>query len=223
MKSFFKFFSIICIGVVTLFLSQPAYSDIEQQQTFDPDAVYENEKFKEKAPGVGIGQKIPHLLNIPDNRGRIRHFNELRGRNGMVLFFIRSAVWCPYCIFQLRNISERGAIVEDSGYNIVVLSYDSIRKLSIFAKEQNFPYPLLSDKGSVVIQSFGLLNDNYQPGTTYYGVPYPAAFIINDEGLILHKFYSSEPKDRPTMQEIADILGRLGKFEPIIQYDEDFD
>lgn len=192
-------------------------------QNFDETLSLKAEDLKEEEPGVGIGTVIPHNLAIPDHRASVRNFDQLKGRNGMVLYIIRSAVWCPYCIFQLREISVRGSAIEDLGYNIVVLSYDSVRKLSIFAREYEFPYPILSDKHSVVIQSFGLLNEEYQPGTSYYGVAHPATYVIGNDGLILHKFYNNNFKKRPSVGDVRDLLMKLGDYEPIVKYYDDFD
>lgn len=189
----------------------------------DEIIIFQADDVKERAPGIDVGDMMPHDLDIPDHRGRMRSFDELKGRNGLVLYFLRSAIWSPYCRFQLRDITERGSLIEDAGYNIAVLSYDSIRKLSIFSKEEQFPYPMLSDKGSVVIQSFGLLNEEYEPGTTYYGVPYPAVYIIGHDGVILRKFYTPDPKKRPDVEAVYEEITTIGEYKPVVEYHEEFD
>lgn len=190
---------------------------------FDETLSYRAEEEKEIEKGVKMGEMIPHDLSISDHRGRVRTFKELSGRNGLVLYFMRSAIWSPYCIHQLREISERGRTVEDVGYNIVILSYDTIRKLSIFAKDHKFPYTMLSDKHSEVIRAFGLLNDEFDPGTTYYGVPHPAAYVIGHDGKILHKFYNKNFKLRPTISHVRDVVVRLGEYKPVVEYHQEYD
>lgn len=180
---------------------------------------YEYNPEADEKPEIGtkIGQRIPHDLTLMDHRARERSLEDLTGDNGIVLYFVRSAVWCPYCIFQLREVARRGSIIEDTGYNVVVVSYDSVRKLSIFAKENAFPYPMLSDRGSKVIQAFGLLNEKYQPGTSYYGVPHPMIYIIGSDGFIIKKIDTSDYHNKPTVNDIREILNEIGDYEPVLQ------
>jgi len=42
--------------------------------------------------GPAIGSKIPGL-HVSDQAGRMRDFDSLRGSNGLVLLFVRSADW----------------------------------------------------------------------------------------------------------------------------------
>jgi hypothetical protein len=47
------------------------------------------------------------------------------GRNGLVLFFYRSADWCPFCQAQLVDINTGVPEIEKRGYRVAGLSYDS--------------------------------------------------------------------------------------------------
>ena len=221
--NFYKYIALIVVGLLCLHAPKvQAQQSWYKGSDFEEETIYHVDDGK-KTPGIKADSYIPHDLRILDNRGRMRSFDDLKGQRGLVVYFLRSAIWCPYCAFQLRDLAERGSLIVDSGYNIVTVSYDSIRKLSIYAKENKFPYPMLSDKGSVVIQSFDLLNEEYQPGTTYYGVPHPAIYIIRYDGLILEKLYKSDLKDRPDVSYVHDAIRRLGDHKAIVEYHEEFD
>ncbi|MBT4162470.1 MAG: hypothetical protein HOE54_14280 [Gammaproteobacteria bacterium] len=44
------------------------------------------------APDLKVGQKLPNFEAL-DSNDSVRHSKELRGSNGMMLFFNRSTVW----------------------------------------------------------------------------------------------------------------------------------
>lgn len=62
---------------------------------------------------------------------------------------------------------------------------------------------MLSDEGSAIIRAFGLLAENYPPGSFYYGVPHPAIVVIDANGVVSHRFSESNYVTRP---EIDDVL-----------------
>ena len=56
----------------------------EQAPPFDPNANLKT--------GPEVGQKIPAFSAV-DQTGRVRDFDSLKGRKGLVLFFNRSVDW----------------------------------------------------------------------------------------------------------------------------------
>lgn len=42
--------------------------------------------------GPAVGDRVP-AFSAPDQSGRVRRFEDLRGRRGLVLVFFRSADW----------------------------------------------------------------------------------------------------------------------------------
>lgn len=167
--------------------------------------------------GLPKGAEITHDLKAVDQHGKAVDFSKMSGENGMVLYFVRSAEWCRYCVQQLIELSRKGSIIEDTGYNIAVVSHDSQNKLARFSDDYDFPYPLISDPQSEIIMAFGLLNTEYLKGTAYHGIPYPAIYIIGYDGLILEKFFHIDFKIRPDISEIRQALDRIGDYESILR------
>lgn len=66
--------------------------------------------------------------------------------------------------------SRRG--FEEHGVNIAVITYDSNEILRRFSDAQHLGYPCLSDKGSAVIEKFGILNTNVPKDHQFYGIPF---------------------------------------------------
>lgn len=179
----------------------------------DPSVIFD----KTIEYGIPKGSILPHNLAFADQSGQQRHFSELSGRNGIVLFFIRSAVWCPYCKTQLDDLSKKGSFLENLGWNIVVVSYDNAERANKILKERHFKYPFLADQTSEIIDSFDIRNQSFVPGTAYYGVSHPATYIIGKDGLILDKFFHEQIKIRPSIEKIRNRLREIGTYTPVLE------
>src|SRR5262245_47037501 len=59
-------------------------------------------------------------------------------------------------------------------------------------------FPLLSDSGSAVIRSFGILNTAAKPGALDDGVPYPGIFIVDASGKVTAKYFEEKYQERFT-------------------------
>ncbi len=160
--------------------------------------------------GVPEGTMLPHDLSGVDQNDREVNLEKLTGDKGIILYIVRSADWCKHCIFQLEEVSKKGSMIEDEGYNIVVLSHDDPSKLARFTRKYDFPYPMISDLSSEIIQAFDLLNKGYLKGTSYYGVAHPAIYVVAPDGLILRKLFNDDFKVRPTVEDILRVINNLG-------------
>lgn len=149
---------------------------------------------------------IPDDLTGIDQHERMVNLKKLSGENGLVLYFVRSANRSRYDTLQLENVSRKGSIIEDAGYNIVVVSNENVRALAEFTQEYNFPYPMISDVDSQIIKAFDIMNESYLPGTSYYGVAYPAIYVIGRDGLVLDKFYNEDSSKRPNVAEVRKVV-----------------
>lgn len=170
--------------------------------------------------GLPKGDLIQTDLKAVNQYGTPVDFASLTGKNGIVLYIVRSAEWSRYCVFQLQEVSRKGSILEDTGYNIVVLSHDNQEKLKKFSERYDFPYPMISDPNSEIIKSFGLLNTEYLKGTAYHGVAYPAVYVIGYDGLILGKNFNVDYKKRPSLMEVRRMLDEIGDYESVLRKGE---
>jgi len=85
-----------------------------------------------------------------------------------------------------------------------------VPKLKRLAKRAKIAYPMLSDENSEIISAFGLLAENYPPGSFYYGVPHPAIVVIDGDGVVSHRFSERSYTDRPDIDTVLDALnGKL--------------
>lgn len=61
---------------------------------------------------------------------------------------------------------------------------------------------MLSDKGSVIIQKYGLLNTNMPQGHPFYGIPFPGDFLLATNGTVKDKLFLPDYQTRPSASEV---------------------
>lgn len=160
------------------------------------------------ALGPDVGAMAPTIGTPPDMTGRPRSLDSLRGANGTVLFFFRSAAWCPYCQAQLIELNKGVAALEKRGYRLAGLSYDKPEILAAFAAERGLQYTLLSDPASQVIDRFGLRDPQYKPGSRAFGVPRPIILILDRAGVVKAKLYEANYQARPPLPLLLETLDK---------------
>ncbi|HUT48494.1 MAG TPA: peroxiredoxin family protein [Alphaproteobacteria bacterium] len=161
--------------------------------------------------GPGIGQPLPVKLVAPDQDGKTRNLASLTGKRGLLLVFNRSVDWCVYCRAEAVAWNRRLGEVRALGYEVAVISYDSLSAIKNFSEGRGIKYTLLSDKGSKIIRAFGLLNEDHAPGTFGHGIPHPIVFAIDPKGVIRHRFSEATYRRRPDIDVVLKVLrGAMG-------------
>lgn len=158
-----------------------------------------------------VGEKAPALA-ATDTSGKQRTLQQLAGRKGTVLMFFRSAAWCPYCKAQLIAMNDGAAApLASRGYTLVGLSYDDTAVLARFAAERKASWPLLSDPQSKVIDGWQLRDPAYAAGSRAYGVPRPAIFVIDKQGVIRARLMEEDYRKRPQVEAVLAAVDGIGK------------
>ena len=160
--------------------------------------------------GPAIGTTAPDIGTRLDQLGKPHRLPDLMGRNGLVLFFFRSADWCPYCQAQLIDVNGGVAEIEKRGYRMAGLSYDSPEILQAFTVKRHLTYTLLSDPKSEVIDRYKLRDPQYPPGSRAYGVPRPIIFVLDPQAVIKAKLYEESYRNRPPVTVVISKLDELG-------------
>jgi len=100
-------------------------------------------------------------------------------------------------------LEQSRAAIEKEGFRIAAVSYDSQKTLQHFAQQYQIGFPLLSDRDSAVIRSFGILNTNIDPSLRAHGVPHPVQYLVAPDGVILRKYFVPNYQHRVATSEIA--------------------
>lgn len=106
---------------------------------------------------------------------------------------------------QLQKGQEK---LEAAGVHVVGISYDSVEILKKFGEAQTIKFPLLSDPKSKTIDAYRLRNKRVRAGSRQDGVPYPATFVIDREGIVRAKLPGTTRK-RHTTAELLEAVGKM--------------
>lgn len=159
--------------------------------------------------GPAVGETIPANFVTRDTQGRERNFGNLAGENGLVLVFNRSADWCSYCQGQMVDLRDIQGALEERGYNLATLSYDTPAILAEFSEREDIGYTMLSDEGSTMIDAFDLRDPYYGEESFASGVPRPAILVIDTQGTIRAKMVETDYRIRPEPSDIVAAVDAL--------------
>jgi peroxiredoxin len=154
------------------------------------------------APGPDEGASFPDVLHAPDQTGRDRTLEDLMGRTGLVVAFVRSADWCPFCMKQLVDLQSRTAQFEELGLNVATVSVDSVELVKKFADAQRITFVMLADPTGAINERLGIRDAQYPVGSSAFGVPQPGIFVLNRDRKIVGKYFVQGYRDRPDLDAI---------------------
>src|SRR5688572_21875852 len=78
-------------------------------------------------PGIKVGEKAPDFT-LQNTAGEKVVLQDLLQNEKVVLVFVRSADWCPFCRTQLQALEKSRAEIEMTGAQLIAVSYDSPEK-----------------------------------------------------------------------------------------------
>jgi peroxiredoxin len=159
--------------------------------------------------GPAVGAKVPSIGMPQDQTGKPRALDSLMGEKGVVLFFFRSAAWCPYCQLQLMDLNGGVAEMARRGYRLAGISYEPPAVDADFIKKRGLNYTLLSDPKSEIIDRYKLRDPQYKSGSRAYGVPRPIIFVLDRDGVVKAKLYEDSFTKRPPVGLVIETLDKV--------------
>jgi peroxiredoxin len=161
--------------------------------------------------GPPVNAKVPDIGTPADQTGKPRTLASLMGDKGLVLFFFRSVVWCPFCQAQLMELNAGLKDIERRGYKVAGLTYETSDVQKEFSDRRKIGFTLLADPGSKIIDTYKLRDPQYPKGDFAYGVPRPIIFILDKNGVIKAKLYEETYTKRPPLTLVLETIDRIAK------------
>lgn len=163
-----------------------------------------------KSHGPAVGTILDMDFSAPDQNGQPQSFDTFKGDKGAVVVFFRSAKWCPFCQMQLIDLNTNALKgISERGYGLVGISYDDPTALKRFTQKWKVGFPLLSDKGSEMIDALGIRNEEYKEGHYAHGVPHPVIFVLDNDKKIIAKLSRESYRERPEPAVILETLDKI--------------
>lgn len=155
---------------------------------------------KEMAPTdlerVVVGSSAP-AFTLGKFGGGTVSLASLRGAKNVVLVFYRG-YWCPYCVAQLKEMRTLLTAELKKDTELLVVSIDddagtqkAIDRIAADGTKPDFTF--LSDPDHAVIARYGILN----PAGTRRGIPHPATYVIDKQGVVRWRDIQTDYKIRP--------------------------
>ena len=130
----------------------------------------------------------------------------------------------------MTQVVAHQADFEARNSNIVTVSFGTQYWTDVWLKETKSPYPFLRDEEKLSYQAYKLESStlrSWSPATVWYyakaklqGRDIPAQrgdahqlggdFIIDAQGIVRLSHPSSDPTDRPSLDELLTMLGKIG-------------
>jgi thioredoxin-dependent peroxiredoxin len=107
-----------------------------------------------RVPVVQVGDLVPDF-ELDDQTGATRKLSDLVADGPIVLFFYPAAMSAG-CTVESCHFRDLSAELGEVGAKPVGISGDSVDKQRQFADKHGFGYPLLSDPGRKVAETFGV-------------------------------------------------------------------
>jgi peroxiredoxin len=173
--------------------------------------------------GPKVGERMPSFL-LPDENGHLVSSAFLLKSGPAVISFNRGH-WCPYCRIVLRSLAGQFAHIRDLGGNVVALMPDTAQFTVDYRRDNDLPFPILSDIDLGYSLSLGLVLwvgpeverlyreagitlDIYHGNQSYF-LPIAATFIVGQDGIVRAREVNLEFRERMEPETIVSVLTDL--------------
>jgi peroxiredoxin len=146
-------------------------------------------------PGPAVGSSFPGL-NATYAGLTISLLNPFAGPKGTLVIASRSLDWCPFCIRQMIQLQETKAAFDAAGIGMVAITYDDPALLRVFVDQHRISIPVLSDVNALTFKTLGILNEDYRPGDSNYGIPHPGMIVVDPNGIVVGKLFVQDYAQR---------------------------
>lgn len=169
-----------------------------------------------------VGSLAPEFT-LPDANGRMVHSADLLALGPLVVNFFRGR-WCPYCLAELRAWRDLYPQLRARGALLVAISPQTVHQNDLLLQQHPFPFPVLSDAGSVIAERFRiaytvplyhqqhyrsiLVNLPFVNGDPSWRLPLPATYLLRDDGIIAFAQAHADFRVRPEPEEVLATLNR---------------
>lgn len=148
------------------------------------------------------GDTFPSITVPRSGGGEIHLPDDLRGYNGVVLFYRGS--WCPYCNAQLRAFERASPTLADAGGRVVALSVDDEATTAELVERHHLTMPVGYGANAEAISAAtgAFVSDDG-------GYLQPTGFILDPSGRVAISVYSSGAIGRLVPDDVVGMLRYL--------------
>ncbi len=107
------------------------------------------------------------------------------------------------------QLNEQLSEFNDRSVTLATVTYDPVSKLKEVELKNEIQFPMLQDEDVEIVNLFGILNENMEPGSKWYGVPHPGILIIDENGMVKAKLAEERYQDRPPVDVVLEAIDSM--------------
>jgi peroxiredoxin len=154
---------------------------------------------------IRVGEPAPEFALRGTQSDDPVRLSSFKGEKNVVLLFFPLA-WTSVCTKEMCSIRDSYSEYGKLNAQVLGISVDSPFALKAWAKEEGFPFPLLSDFNRETSSSYGALYENLMG---LKGVSKRAAFVIDRAGILRHAQVLDKASDLPDFGAVRTVLSDL--------------
>lgn len=148
-----------------------------------------------------VGDKAPDFTLFSTDLKEVS-LSDYKGKKLVVHFF--PMAFTGVCTAQLCTMRDSFGYYQGMNADVVGISVDSPFTLAKFKEEQAYQFPLLSDFNKEVSQAYGSFYDEFV--FNLKGVSKRAAFVIDEEGKVIHSEVLEDAGNMPDFDAIKKVI-----------------
>lgn len=136
-----------------------------------------------------LGHIAPDFT-LTDATGAERTLSDYRG--GKVIVYFYPAAFTPGCTTEACDFRENLGSLQGAGYTVLGISPDPVARLKEFADAEQLSFPLLSDEGAEIAQTWGAWGQKTVGDRTFDGL-IRSTMVIDEDGRLASIEYNVDP------------------------------
>ena len=172
--------------------------------------------------GLKAGSTVPDFT-INTFEGKPTALEDLLEGSSLLVVFYRGG-WCPYCNFQIRQLSQNYSEFEKRNVTPVLISVDKPDASALVKNAYDIPFPVLSDPELAAHEAFDVvlaLDDKTVELYKGYGldlkewsgkehnkIAIASAFLVDQKGTVKWANVSTDYKSRPSPRQLLDAIDK---------------
>ena len=172
---------------------------------------------REDGLGLAVNAAIPPF-EIQDFRGETFSSSAMNDADTLVVFY--RGGWCPFCNFQIRELSQSYDKFKALRVSLVAISVDRPDAAAVTRNAYEVPFPVLSDPDLKAHEAFNVVHQvgvagvaglalyghdiEKWSGKEHHKMAVPAVFLVRD-GKVAWAHVARDYKTRPTAEQLLTV------------------
>ncbi|MEO8601070.1 MAG: peroxiredoxin-like family protein [bacterium] len=173
--------------------------------------------------GLTVGGAAPDATLLDANGQRV-NLRELASHGALLLVFYRGG-WCPFCNFQIHELTTAFPEFQRRGVTPVAISVDRVEETAKTRATYAIPFPVLSDQDLLAHRAFRVvrhvddaelsrlngmgLDLEAASGRDHHMIAIPAIFILDQAGVIRWAHANVDYKVRPSAEQLLQAIDQV--------------